>query len=43
MEWYAQYPSALSNTYMWVLELRDVRDDGQALSEVSRGEVVLLQ
>lgn len=34
---------ALSDTYIWVLELHDVRDDGQALSEVPRGEVVLLQ
>lgn len=34
---------ALSDTYIWVLELHDVRDDGQALSEVRRGEVVLLQ
>lgn len=34
---------APSDTYIWVLELRDIRNDGQAVSEVLRGEVVLLR
>ncbi|MDW8229198.1 MAG: gliding motility-associated C-terminal domain-containing protein [Saprospiraceae bacterium] len=34
---------APSDVYVWVLELRDRRDDGQLVSEILRGEVVLLR